>query len=122
MIFKKEKIKIIIRFIGNPHLLLCIGISWLITNGWAYIMFGIGTLFKISWMIAVSSGYLTIVWIPIVPEKIITITLAIAFLRFFFPKDKKTLGMLKKLHSKFKIKKHSKSKNNVANKNFDCND
>ena len=44
---KKKKIKLtiwrILQFLANPRFLLCFGLAWLITNGWCYILFGIGT-------------------------------------------------------------------------------
>lgn len=100
----KEKIKKIIQFIANPRLLLCFGFAWLITNGWSYILLGIGTLFHINWIIAVASGYLAFLWLPISPEKILTIAIAIALLRFLFPNDQKTLAVLKSMRDKIKNK------------------
>ena len=98
----KEKLKKIVQFIMNPRLLLCVAIAWLITNGWSYLMFGFGTYFDIGWMIAVSGAYLTFLWLPISPEKIVTFGIAIALLRFLFPNDTKTLGVLRDLHEKAK--------------------
>lgn len=83
-----------ISFILNPRLLLCFGIAWMITNGWSYVMFGFGTYLGIAWMIAVSSAYLTFLWLPISPEKIVTIAIAIFLLKKIFPKDEKTLAVL----------------------------
>ena len=100
----KEKIKKIIEFILNPRLLLCIGIAWIITNGWSYIMFAIGTYFKITWMIVVASGYLTFLWLPVSPEKIVTFAIAIALLRILFPHDQKTLAVLIDMKNKLKFK------------------
>ena len=58
----KQKIKNTViktaQFVFTPRFLLCFGIAWLITNGWSYILFGIGTYFQIGWMIAVSTAYL----------------------------------------------------------------
>lgn len=98
----KEKLKKIVQFLLNPRLLLCVGIAWMITNGWSYLMFGIGTYFEIGWMIAVSGAYLAFLWIPISPEKIATFAIAIALLRFLFPNDTKTLGVLRELYHKAK--------------------
>lgn len=108
-----EKIKRIIvkivQFIANPRLLLCFGIGWMITNGWSYIMLGVGTYFEIGWMIAVAGAYLTFLWLPISPEKIVTVAIAIVLLRFLFPNDQHTLAVLidmkKKLQEKVKRKK-----------------
>ena len=114
----KEKIKEILKklvlFILNPRLLLCVGIAWMITNGWSYVLFGIGTLFEIGWMIAVSSTYMALLWFPFTPEKILTMIIAIFLLKLLFPKDERTLGILLDLHKmvveKFKIRREKKRK------------
>lgn len=98
----KEKLKKILAFILNPRLLLCVAIGWMITNGWSYLMFGFGTYFDIGWMIAVSGAYLAFLWFPMSPEKIATFAIAIALLRFLFPNDTKTLGVLRELRQKAK--------------------
>ncbi len=78
--------------------MLRMGIAWLITNGWSYILLGIG-------------AYLTFLWLPISPEKSVTFMIAIALLRFLFPKDEKTLAVLKNGSDKAKavIKKKRKT-------------
>ena len=98
----KDKAKKVIQFVGNPRLLLCLGIAWIITNGWSYAMLGIGTFYNIGWMIAVATGYLTFLWLPVSPEKIVTITIAMVLLRFLFPNDQKTLAILKGMFAKVK--------------------
>ncbi len=90
----KQKIKKIVRFIVNPRFLLCFGIAWIITNGWSYILLGVGTYYGIGWMAAVAGAYLTFLWLPISPEKIVTVAIAIFLLRLMFPKDEKTLAVL----------------------------
>ena len=90
------------QFIANPRLLLCFLIGWLITNGWSYIMFGLGTYYEIEWMIAVSGAYLAFLWLPISPEKIVTIAIAIVLLRWLFPQDEKTLSVLRGWYAKAK--------------------
>lgn len=76
----KQKIKNFLKkavmFLLNPRLLLCFGLGWMITNGWSYILLALGTWLKIGWMIAVSGAYLTFLWLPISPEKIITVAIA----------------------------------------------
>lgn len=103
----KNSIKIIFQFLANPRLLLCFGIGWMITNGWSYVLLGMGTLFGINWMIAVSSAYLALLWIPFTPEKIITFAIAIALMRVLFPKDEKTLGTLHHFYVKAKEQFHN---------------
>ncbi len=108
----KQKLKTILLFLTNPRLLLCIALAWVVTNGWSYILLGIGTFWEIEWMIAVSGAYLAFLWLPISPEKIVTIALAILLLRLLFPKDEKTLAVLRDLHNKARaaIKRKRKPK------------
>ena len=98
----KNKLKKIFQFITNPRLLLCIAIAWLITNGWSYILLGIGTYFNIGWMTTVASTYVAFLWLPVSPEKIVTFAIAIVLLRVLFPKDQKTLAVLEKLYEQAK--------------------
>lgn len=102
----KEKVKSILKKIAqfalNPRLLLCFGIAWIITNGWSYIMLGLGTWLEINWMVGVASAYLLFLWLPISPEKIVTFAIAIVLLRWLFPNDQKTLGVLKKTYADLK--------------------
>lgn len=112
----KEKIKAFlvtaVKFILNPRLLLCFGIGWMITNGWSYLMFGIGVYLEVTWMIAVSSAYLAWLWLPVSPEKIVTLAIAIWLLKLLFPKDQNTLAVLQKLYQKARsaIKSHKQKK------------
>ena len=98
----KEKLKIIANFFANPRLLLCLGLAWMITNGWSYVLLSVGTFFVIPWMIAVATAYLAFLWIPFTPEKVITVFLAIWLLKRLFPKDQKTLGLLLKMRDRVK--------------------
>ena len=98
----KEKLKKIIQFLLNPRFLFCFGLAWMITNGWCYIFIGVGTFYEIGWMLAIGTTYLAFLWLPITPEKILTIPLAIAFLKVFFPKDEKTLAVLQQMYQKAK--------------------
>ena len=99
---RKEKLKKVIAFLLNPRFLFCFGLAWMITNGWCYIILGIGAAYDIEWMIYVGTTYLAFLWLPITPEKILTIPLAIGFLRLFFPKDEKTLAVLMQMYQKAK--------------------
>ena len=98
----KEKIKKAIRFLLNPRFLFCFGIAWMITNGWSYVFMVIGTWLDISWMVWVATAWLTFLWIPFTPEKILTVIIAIGLLRWFFPKDEKTLQVLRNMLAKAK--------------------
>lgn len=104
----KHNLKKTVQFIANPRLLLCWLIAWIITNGWSYILFAAGTYYEIEWMVAVGGAYLTFLWLPISPEKIVTCAIAIALLRWLFPGDQKTLAVLRGWHEKAKsaVKAH----------------
>lgn len=90
---KKKKIKLtiwrILQFLANPRFLLCFGLAWLITNGWCYILFGIGTYFEIGWMAAVAGAYLAFLWLPISPEKSLPLRLRWACFACCFPMIRK---------------------------------
>lgn len=96
----KQGLKKALQFIANPRLLLCFFVGWMITNGWSYILFGLGTYFEIDWMVAVGGAYLALLWLPFTPEKILTCAIAIALLRWLFPGDQKTLAVLHAWHEK----------------------
>lgn len=55
-------------------------------------------------MIAVATAFLTFLWLPVSPEKIVTITIAMGLLRWLFPDDEKTLGILRQLNERLKEK------------------
>lgn len=112
----KEKIKsfctTLVQFLLNPRLLLCWGIAWMITNGWSYVLLGLGTWLQNEWMIGVAGAYLTFLWLPVSPEKLVTTAIAIALLRRLFPRDQKTLGILRQIAAKtkqaFRLKKQQR--------------
>jgi pheromone shutdown protein TraB len=112
----KEKIKKIILFIVNPKLLLCFGIAWMITNGWAYVLTGLGAILEISWMVAVGGAYLAALWVPFTPEKILTLIISIWLLKIMFPNDKKTLAVLISMREKIKEKLRSKREKRLSKK------
>lgn len=96
----KRWLRSALEFCFNPRMLLCFGMGWMITNGWAYIAAGLGLWLDIDWLFGIGIGYLTALWIPFTPEKIITVIIAIFLLKKLFPNDKKTLEKLYKLKAK----------------------
>ena len=92
----EKKLRSWARFLLNPRLLLCLLIAWMITNGWSYVMFGLGLILKIEWMYMVGGAYMSLLWLPFTPEKLITVLIAIGLMRFLYPKDQRTLGVLRK--------------------------
>lgn len=112
----KRNLKKTLQFIGNPRLLLCLAVGWLITNGWSYVMFAVGTICGIEWMIAVSGAYLAFLWLPVSPEKIVTVAIAIALLRWLFPQDEKTLAVLRGWYEKAKSAVNNRRARKAAEK------
>lgn len=103
--------KKVLMFFLNPRLLLCVFIAWMITNGWSYVFTVVGAAAGIKWMTVTGAAYMGFLWLPFTPEKIVTVILAMFFLRLFFPKDEKTLGVLKKKYESLKaalVKKKEK--------------
>ena len=108
----KAWLKKAVQFILNPRLLLCLGMGWMITNGWSYVLMGLGTWLNIPWMIGVSGAYLAFLWFPFSPEKLLTVAIAIFLLRWLFPDDQKTLAVLIEMKEKVKaaVKKRKEKK------------
>ena len=119
-----SKLKKLIEFILNPRFLLCFGLAWMITNGWCYIFIGVGSYYDIEWMFYVGTTYLAFLWLPITPEKIITIPLAIAFLKVLFPRDQQTLAVLEQMYQKAKdaLKGKKKKAKEDQSENIEINE
>lgn len=65
-------------------------LAWLITNGWGYILLGVGSYFDIKWAKYVGGSYIAFIWLPTSPEKLITIPLAVWFeKKIFYRKEEK---------------------------------
>ncbi len=107
----RSKLGTIVRFITNPRLLLCVGIAWMITNGWSYVLMAVGTWLKITWMQAVAGAYLAFLWLPVSPEKLVTFAIAILLLKKLFPNDEKTLAVLKRFRQKARDAIDSRKRN-----------
>lgn len=113
----KKKLKKLFQFVANPRLLLCLLLAWLITNGWSYVLFGLGTILKSKWMLGVSGAYLAFLWFPFSPEKLATLGIAFGLLRLLFPNDEKTLKVLRQMYRKTKaafLKRKTKRKQGRA--------
>ena len=101
-----RRVKVLLLAATNPRFLLCFGLGWIITNGWAYIMLGFGIYLNVGWMTAVGGGYLAFLWFPFTPEKIVTVAIALFFLKRLFPNDQKTLARIQALTQSAKDKAH----------------
>ena len=115
----KHNLKKTIQFIANPRLILCFLIAWMITNGWSYALFGLGTYLGVEWMIAVGGAYMALLWLPFTPEKIITCAIAIALLRWLFPNDTKTLAVLRGWYEKAKNAFRARKERKAAEREAD---
>ena len=111
-----EWLKTLVWMVLNPRFLICFGLGWMITNGWSYIALGVGVWCELEWLTAIASGYLALLWVPATPEKLITVAIAIFFLKLLFPNDEKTLGVLKALYGKAKNKRAKKKKSSKKEK------
>lgn len=98
----KGRLKRVLQFFLNPRFMLCFGVGWMITNGWSYLLLALGTWLQNGWMIGISTAYLAFLWLPVSPEKLVTVTIAIFLLRWWFPGDQKTLAILKGAYEKLK--------------------
>ncbi len=65
-----------IRRMINGKSLLCLVIAWMITNGWAYVLLGLGLMLKVGFLTGIASAYLGLLWLPFTPEKIVTLAIA----------------------------------------------
>lgn len=97
-LWNRERIKGIVRrvleFFLNPRLLLCFGLAWFITNGWSYVFAAVGSALNITWMYVIGFSWMTFLWFPFTPEKIVTLFITLYLLRRLFPGDQKTLGVI----------------------------
>ncbi|MBQ6655383.1 MAG: hypothetical protein IJM79_07665 [Erysipelotrichaceae bacterium] len=74
-------------YLLRPHFVICLAIAWFITNGWAYLGVILGKVMNWNWLLAVSTGYLAFLWMPMTPEKIITLMIAALLSKILFPRD-----------------------------------
>jgi hypothetical protein len=58
----------------------------MITNGWSYVLLICGMTFEITWMYSFALAYITFLWLPITPEKIVTVSIALFLVKVLFKK------------------------------------
>lgn len=92
----KDLIRRVLEFFLNPRLLFCFGIAWFITNGWSYLFAALGTFLGITWMYVIGFSWMAILWLPFSPEKIVTLFITVLLLRWLFPKDQRTLAVIRR--------------------------
>ena len=72
-----NKIKTYIAPFLNWRILIIYLPIWFIMSGWTYLFIYLGTRHHISWMLAAGTFWATLLWLPITPEKLITIPLTL---------------------------------------------
>lgn len=63
-------------------------IAWMITNGWCYVFIILGSWLKIKWMRITGWSYLAFLWLPVTPEKVVTIPLGMGIKKILFRRKK----------------------------------
>lgn len=105
---KWQKLKIWVKTwlkrILNWRFLVCFLIAWMITNGWSYISFAISSIFDISLLKVVATTYISLLWLPFTPEKILTFIIALFIMKKIFPQDQKSIQELENMINKEKRK------------------
>ena len=71
------KIKTYISPFLNWRILVIYVPIWFIMSGWTYLFIFLGTKYHISWMLAAGTFWATLLWLPITPEKLITLSLTL---------------------------------------------
>ena len=108
----------LVKVLFTPKLLLTFGIAWFITNGWSYVALAVGVKYNITWLATVGGTWLTILWIPGTPEKILTVAIAIWLAKILFPRDTELQAQLNKLKLvEINKTKKEKNANEARNKN-----
>lgn len=87
----KKKLRVWRKLIFNWRFLVCFGLAWLITNGWSYLLFGLGLLLDSAWMTGVGGAYMAFLWLPVSPEKIATLAICLFLVRVLFPKHNRRI-------------------------------
>lgn len=90
---------------ANWRFLISFGLAWLITNGIWYI-FAFIPMRLPDWLVWFSRSYIAFLYLPITPEKLITIPMAIFFQTQLFKSDTKTKKQLDEMYSQAKSDWH----------------
>ena len=68
---------------------------WFLMSGWTYLFIYLGTHYQVSWMLASGTLWATILWLPITPEKLLTIPLTLfIYIKLFGRRNNKLELML----------------------------
>lgn len=93
-VLKVLKLKTYLKPFLNIKFFISFGIAWMITNGWCYIGAVIGQIFHLKILRNISVAYMSFLYLPFTPEKLITIPIAMFLHRSLFKNDPKTKEQL----------------------------
>ena len=86
------KIKTYISPFLNWRILVIYVPIWFIMSGWTYLFIFLGTKYHIGWMLASGTFWATLLWLPITPEKLITIPITLwLYVKLFGHKESEKL-------------------------------
>lgn len=105
-----------VKLILNWRFLVCFGLAWMITNGWSYALLIVGMSLEIAWMSSIALAYITFIWLPITPEKIITVSIALFLVRVLFKEHNEELRKSILEASDMKDKKKDNQETDVPRK------
>lgn len=87
-----KKIKTYIAPFLNWRILIIYVPIWFIMSGWTYLFIYLGTKHGVGWMLAAGTFWATVLWLPITPEKLITIPLTLyLYVKLFGHKESEKL-------------------------------
>ena len=96
----KRKMCALLSYLLDPHFLVCFLLAWMITNGWAYLFMIFGMVFQCVSLAGIASAYITFLWLPCTPEKILTFFIASKLMKKLYPEDEKAARLLETLREK----------------------
>lgn len=111
--FKDSKIYKYLSPFTSWKFTISFGTAWMITNGWAYIL-AFSPIPIWGWLRTAAITYVAFLYLPITPEKLVTIPMAIWLHVKLFRKDTKTSEKLEVMYNEAKgdwdaIKRKTKS-------------
>ena len=90
------KIKTYISPFLNWRILIIYLPIWFLMSGWTYLFIYLGTRHHVGWMLAAGTFWATVLWLPITPEKLITIPLTLfIYVKWVGHSDPKLEAMVK---------------------------
>ena len=72
-----SKIKTYISPFLNWRILVIYVPIWFLMSGWTYLFIFLGTKHHITWMLTAGTFWATVLWLPMTPEKLLTIPLTL---------------------------------------------